>query len=98
MAVGGLCDPQNMIVWMKNETQRKVLLSDSLKNSSTLSDWINHEKRVVEIVWTIRSMENDFQNLKSKTSVLWTDMVNFCLKYWASKEKLKKNSNSIFRC
>ena len=89
MAEGGLFDPQFMTV-TKNGTERKVPFSDSLKNSSTLSDWINHEKRVVDIISTIRNMEKDSQNIKSKNPVLWTDKGNFCLKFWESKDELKK--------
>ena len=61
MAEGGLYDPQFMIV-SENGVARNVPFSDSLKNSSTLSDWIDHEKRVV--VSTARNMEIDSQNLK----------------------------------
>ena len=89
-AEGGLHDPHYMIVRMTNGTRRKVSISDSLKNSSTLQDWIDHEKRVNEIVTSIRSMEIDSQNLNSKMPVLWTDMIHFCLKHWASTDELQK--------
>ena len=89
MAEGGLYDPQFMTV-SKNGTERKVPFSDSLKNSSTLSDWINHEKRVVDIVSTIRNVEHDLRNIKSNNPNLWIDKGNFCLKFWASKDELKK--------
>ena len=89
MAEGGLYDPQFMTV-SKNGTERKVPFSDSLKNSSTLKDWIEHEKRVVEIVLTTRNMEKDYQSLKTTNPFSWTDVGNFCLAYWDSKEKLKK--------
>ena len=74
----------------KKRTDRKVPFSYSLNNSSTLSDWINHEKQVVDIVSTIRNMENDLRSITSNNSVLWTDKGNFCLKFWASKGGLKK--------
>ena len=90
MAEGGLYDPQFMTV-SKNGSERKVPFSDSLKNSSTLSDWINHEKRVVDIVSTIRNMEHDLRNIKSNNPILWIDKGNFCLKFWASKDELKKD-------
>ena len=64
--------------------QKKVPFSTSLKNSSTLKDWIDHEKRVFEIVTAIRIIENDFQNSKSKNPVPWTDVIKFRFKCWAS--------------
>ena len=76
MAEGGLYDSQFMTV-SKNGTERKVPFSDSLKNSSTLSEWINHEKRVLDIVSTIRNMEHDLRNIKSNNPVLWIDKGNF---------------------
>ena len=55
-----------------------------------MSDWINHEKRVVDIVSTIRNTEHDLRNIKSNNPVLWIDKGIFCLKFWASKDELKK--------
>ena len=76
MAEGGLYDLQFMIV-SKKRIERKVLLSDPLKNASTLINWIVHEKQIVEIVSPIRKMENDEENLKTKNPILWTDLGNF---------------------
>ena len=76
-----------MIVRIKNGTQGKVPFSDLLKNSSTLKNWIYHKKIVNENLTIIRSMEKDSLSLKSKMPVLWTDMIVFCLEYWASKNE-----------
>ena len=89
MAEDGLYDPQFMIV-SKSAIEREVPFSDSLKNSSALSVWIDHEKRVVRIVSTVRNMKNDSQILKATNPVLCADLGNFCVKFWSTNKKLKK--------
>ena len=68
------------------EIERKVPFSDWLKNSSTLSNWIDQEKRVVGIV---SKVEHDSENFKTSNPVLWADLGNLRVKYWSTKDELK---------
>ena len=48
----------------KSGDERKVYFTDCLKNSSTMKEWIEHEKRVSDLILILRNLDSDFQDLQ----------------------------------
>ena len=87
--VRNLWDPTYMTS-TKNGHERKVFFTDCLKNSSTMKEWIEHEKRVSDLILILRNLDADFQDLHAQDPTIWVDVGKFFLTYSTSKDKLRK--------
>ena len=87
--VRNLWDPTYMTS-TKNGHERKVFFTDCLKNSSTMKEWIEHEKRVSDLILILRNIDADFQDLHAQDPTVWVDVGKFFLTYSTSKDKLRK--------
>ena len=84
-----LWDPTYMTS-TKNGHEKKVFFTDCLKNSSTMKEWIEHEKRVSDMILILRNLDADFQDLHAQDPTVWVDVGKFFLTYSTSKDKLRK--------
>ena len=87
-SVRNLWDPTYMTS-TKNGHERKVFFTDCLKNSSTMKEWIEHEKRVSDLILNLRNLDADFQDLHAQDPTVWVDVGKF-LTYSTSKDNLRK--------
>ena len=74
----------------KGGDERKVYFTDCLKNSSTMKEWIEHEKRVSDLILILRNLDSDFQDLQVQDPTVWVDVGKFFVTYTTSKSKLRK--------
>ena len=74
----------------KGGDERKVYFTDCLKNSSTMKEWIEHEKRVSDLILILRNLDSDFQSLQVQDPTVWVDVGKFFVTYTTSKSKLRK--------
>ena len=87
--VRDLWDPTYMTS-TKNGHERKVFFTDCLINSLTMKEWIEHEKRVSDLIVLLRNLDADFQDLHAQDPTVWVDVGKFFLTYSTSKDNLRK--------
>ena len=87
--VRDLWDPTYMTS-TKNGHERKIFFIDCLKNSSTMKEWIEHEKRVSDLILILRNLDAGFQDLHAQDPTVWVDVGKFFLTYSTSKDELRK--------
>ena len=80
----------------KGGDERKVYFTDCLKNSSTMKEWIEHEKRVSDLILILRNLDSVFQDLQVQDPTVWVDFGKFFVTYTISKSKLRKEFENIF--
>ena len=74
----------------KNGDEQKAYFADCLKNSSTMKEWIEHEKRVSDLILILGNLDSDFQDLQVQDPTVWVDAGKFFVTYKFSKSKLRK--------
>ena len=52
--------------------------------------WIEHGKRVSDLILILRNLDAEFQNLHAQDSTVWVVVGKFFLTYSTSKDKLRK--------
>ena len=57
--------------------KRKVYFTDCLKNSSTMEEWIEHEKRVSDLILVLKNFDSDFQDLQVQEPTVLVDVGKF---------------------
>ena len=82
-------DPTYMTL-SKGGDERKVYFTDCLKNSSTMKEWIEHEKRVSDLILILRNLDSDFKDLQVQDPTVWVDVGKYFVTYTTSKSKLRK--------
>ena len=55
-----------------------------------MNEWIEHEKRVSDLILVLRNLDADFQDLHAQNPTVWVDVGKFFLTYSTSKNKLRK--------
>ena len=70
--------------------ERKVYFTVRLKISSTMKEWIEHEKGVSKLVSILKNSDSDFQVLHTQDPTIWVDLGKFFLAYSASENMLHK--------
>ena len=86
------------VISSKNGCERKVYFTDCLKNSSTMKEWIEHEKRVSDLILILWNLDAEFQNLHAQDPTVWIDVGKFFLTYSSSKDKLCKEFGLYLSC
>ena len=74
----------------KGRDERKVYFTDCLKNSSTMKEWIEHEKRVSDLTLILKRLDADFQGLQVQDPPVWVHLRKFFSTFTTSKNKLRK--------
>ena len=80
----------------KGGDERKVYFTDCLKNSSTMKEWIEHEKRVSDLILILRTLDSDFQDLQVEDPTVWVYVGKFFVSYTTLKSKLRKEFEKNF--
>ena len=55
-----------------------------------VNKWIDHEKRVSDLILILRNLDSDFQDLQVQDPTVWVDVGKFFVTYTTSKSKLRK--------
>ena len=55
-----------------------------------MKEWIEHEKRVSELVSILKNSDSDFQVLHTQDPTIWVDLGKFFLAYSTSENMLRK--------
>ena len=55
-----------------------------------MKEWIEHEKRVSDLILILRNLDGDFQDLHAQDPTVWVDLGKFFLTYSTSKDNLRK--------
>ena len=78
LIVRNMWDP-TYVISSKNGSERKIYFTDCSKDSSTMKEWNEHGKRVSDLIWILRNVDDEFQDLHAQDPFVGIDLGKFFL-------------------